>query len=107
MVALRKQVVDEAVRRAAECVHPLRIVLFGSSARGTTDPDSDLDFLVVMPDGSNRLATAQRLYQAMRGLGVATDFVVISQSDLDMLGDNPNLIYHTAITEGIELYHAA
>lgn len=31
--------------------HPLRVVLFGSYARGTATDDSDVDLLVVMPYG--------------------------------------------------------
>jgi predicted nucleotidyltransferase len=34
---------DEAVRRIVESVHPRRIILFGSAARGDGRPDSDLD----------------------------------------------------------------
>jgi len=40
---------DELVRRTVEAVQPRRIILFGSAARGTMGPQSDLDVLVVMP----------------------------------------------------------
>ena len=46
----RQQVIDEAVRRMVEYFRPERIYLFGSTARGEARPDSDLDFLVVVPD---------------------------------------------------------
>ncbi|MFM7675941.1 MAG: nucleotidyltransferase domain-containing protein, partial [Synechococcus sp.] len=40
-----------AVAAVLAAVHPapLRLVLFGSRARGEARPDSDLDLLVVMP----------------------------------------------------------
>jgi len=45
---------DELVRRIVESVRPLQITLFGSAARGEMGPHSDLDVLVVMPDGCDR-----------------------------------------------------
>ena len=39
----------EIVRRIVERAQPLRIVLFGSAARGQMGVHSDLDLLVVMP----------------------------------------------------------
>lgn len=44
------ETIDEVTRRLVEFFHPVRIYLFGSAARGDYGPDSDLDFLVVVPD---------------------------------------------------------
>lgn len=47
--------IAEMVRRIVERFHPERIILFGSHARGTAGPHSDVDLLVVMqPHGSKR-----------------------------------------------------
>ena len=99
------QVVDEIVGRIVDAVQPLRIVLFGSAARGEMGPDSDLDILVVMPDGSDRLATAATLHRRLRGLRCAKDIVVVVQSDVELLADNRYRVIHTALTQGRELYH--
>ena len=45
----RRMLLAEAVRRAVEVARPIRIILFGSAARGTMGPDSDFDLLVVVP----------------------------------------------------------
>ena len=50
----RDEIVDEVVRRLVEHYQPERIYLFGSSARGDARPESDLDFLVVLPDETPR-----------------------------------------------------
>ncbi|MBH0185089.1 MAG: nucleotidyltransferase domain-containing protein, partial [Nitrospira sp.] len=43
------------VRRIVERFHPERVILFGSHARGTAGPQSDVDLLVVMQaQGSKR-----------------------------------------------------
>lgn len=100
-------VLDEVVARIKAAIPTNRIILFGSAARGQMGPDSDLDLLVVVPDGHNTLHVAQALQGRMRHLGYAIDFIVAQQSDLDQYGNNPYLIYHTALTEGKELYRAA
>lgn len=104
---LDPQVVDKMVQRIVGAVHPLRIILFGSAARGEMGPDSDLDVLVVMPDGVHRRQTAQEIYRQLWGLGFAKDIVVVTEHDLQEYGSNPYMIFKNALEEGKELYCAA
>jgi uncharacterized protein len=99
-------VVQEIVDRIVAQVHPLRILVFGSTARGERGPESDVDLLVVMPEGAHRRRTAQALYRKLRGFGVPVDLVVTTEGDLDCHRDNPGLIYRTILQEGKELYAA-
>jgi predicted nucleotidyltransferase len=50
----RMGAISEVVRRLVEHYHPERIYLVGSSARGDARVDSDLDFVVVLPDDTAR-----------------------------------------------------
>ena len=86
--------------------HPLRVILFGSTARGDTTPGSDVDLLVVMPDGTHRLHTMQRLYGSIRGVAVPFDILVATTADLEARGEALGLIYRDALREGKELYAA-
>ena len=95
---------EELVRRIVEAVHPLRIVLFGSAARGKTGPDSDLDVAVVMPEGTHRRDTAGFLYTRMLGMKVAVDIVVATPSDLERYADTKGLIYRNIVREGQDIY---
>ena len=97
---------EELVRRTIQAVQPLRIILFGSAARGDMGPNSDLDVLVVMPDGMHRRKTAQLIRRHLMGLGFAKDIVVVTQSDIEKHGSNPYMIIKPALDEGRELYHA-
>jgi predicted nucleotidyltransferase len=97
----------ELVRRIMEAAHPLRIILFGSAARDQMGPNSDLDVLVIMPDGVHRRQIAQTIYRHLLGFGVATDVIVATLGDIQRDGNNPALVYRNALTEGKELYHAA
>jgi predicted nucleotidyltransferase len=102
-----RQVLDDMVRRITDAVNPRRIILFGSAARGAMSVDSDLDVLVVMPDGTHRRRTAQTVYRSLRGLGFAKDIVVVTESDIRNYGENPSLVIYPALRQGKELYHAA
>ncbi len=100
------KIIDELTQRIVEVVHPLRIILFGSAARGEMGPNSDLDVLVVMPNGIHRRKTAQEIYRHLWGFGFAKDIVVVTESDIQEYGTNPYMIIKNALEEGKELYLA-
>ena len=104
--SVMESAVREAVERIVEQVHPSRIILFGSTARDEHGLDSDMDLLVIMPEGTHKRRTAQMLYRGLRGLPVPVDVLVTTEVDLDRQKDNPGLIYRTILQEGRELYAA-
>ena len=75
--------IDRLVGEVVKRVNPLRIVLFGSAARDESGERSDIDLLVVMPDGVHRRRTAQKLYREIKGLRVPFDIVVATVQDLE------------------------
>ncbi|MCE2438116.1 MAG: nucleotidyltransferase domain-containing protein [Candidatus Latescibacteria bacterium] len=95
---------DRLVGEVVKRVNPLRIVLFGSAARDESGEQSDIDLLVVMPEGVHRRRTAQKLYREIKGLRVPFDIVVATAQDLEKHKDNDGLIYKNALKEGIEVY---
>ncbi len=97
---------EEIVRRIVEAVHPLRIILFGSAARGEMGPDSDVDVLVVMPDDADPLRVGQLLHTLFRGLKVPVETVVCTRGECERLAQREGLIYREAVREGRELYAA-
>ena len=99
-----RTVIDKLVGDIIKSVNPLQIILFGSAARGDTGEHSDIDLLVVMPEGVHRRRTAQKLYREITGLGVPFDIVVATPQDLEKHKDNRGLIYKSALKEGIEIY---
>ncbi len=98
--------IEDLVRRIVESVQPQKIVLFGSAARRQTGPDSDIDVLVVVPDGTHCLKTTQYLYQQLFGFGYPVDILVTTPTVLEQHRHNPGLIYRNVLTEGREIYVA-
>jgi predicted nucleotidyltransferase len=103
---IHSKIIDELVQRIVEEVHPLRIILFGSAATGEVGANSDIDLLVVMPEGVHRRRIAQLLYQKIIQLGVHFDILVATPADLQKHKDKIGLIYRTILQEGREVYAA-
>ena len=107
MKALDPQMIEEIVRRVTNAVHPLRVILFGSAARGGMGAESDVDLLIVVPDGTRRRDASRRAFRALTGIGIAKDVIVVTESDVKEFGENPSLVIKPALEEGREVYHAA
>jgi predicted nucleotidyltransferase len=77
-------ILQEMVRRLGEALHPERIYLFGSRARGEAGPESDYDLLVVVP-GSDLpgYRRDQLAGQALRGVGAAKDVLVLTRAEFE------------------------
>jgi uncharacterized protein len=78
----QQQAIEEITRRLVDYFQPERIYLFGSVARGDAGPDSDPDFLVVVPDhvpAEKLRAGAAR--NAVWGTGYAKDIVPWRRTD--------------------------
>jgi uncharacterized protein len=103
---VNQELLDRLVAKVVERVQPRRIILFGSAARGQLGPHSDLDLLVVMPDGVHRRRTAQSIYRALDGLGIPKDVVVVTESDVRQFSGEPSVVILPALREGKELYRA-
>jgi len=95
-------VLDELVRRIVEVAKPPRIILFGSAARGDMRPDSDLDVLVVVPDGTHTRRTAGDLHERAARAGIPMDLVVTTESHLSAARNNEWLVFFHALKEGRE-----
>jgi predicted nucleotidyltransferase len=70
-------ILTEIIERLVRTYGPERIYLFGSTARGEGQADSDYDIMVVVPDDTPPDRRRIRLaYQALRGTGTAVDVLV-------------------------------
>jgi predicted nucleotidyltransferase len=98
---------EEVVRRIVRTVQPKRIILFGSAARGEMKANSDLDLLVVTPDGVSRREAGKRIDRSLLRLGVPTDVVVVTESDVEQFANEDSFVISLALREGMEIYRAA
>ncbi len=92
--------------RVVECfrdLHPERIILFGSAARGEVDQWSDVDLIVVMQTEKRFLDRLEGAYLRWT-LPVAVDILVYTPEEYQTMLDEENPLVREAITHGIVLY---
>lgn len=100
------QALQALIGKIVAIVHPEKIILFGSASRGERKADGDLDIMIVMPEGTHRRHTAQKLYRQITGIDVPYEIIVATPGDLEKHKDNLGLIYHNVLSEGKLLYAA-
>jgi predicted nucleotidyltransferase len=100
-------VLAEAVERLVRACGPDRIYLFGSAARGDAGPDSDYDFMVIVPDAAPlERKDCGRAYLALRGLGIPKDVLVWTRTAFDEQLRLRASLPSTVVREGRLLYAA-
>jgi len=98
------KVIGEMAQRLVEKFDPLKIVLFGSHARGDARTHSDVDLLVIMPDGTHTRKAAISMLSELRNADAATDVVVATPHTLRAFGDSVGMVYRPALREGKTIY---
>jgi predicted nucleotidyltransferase len=87
--------------------HPLRVLLFGSVARGVDGSDSDIDLLVVLPEAepTRRHELTVKLARAITA-PVPVDLLVTDPAEIAERGDLPGIL-RVALREGRVVYDRA
>lgn len=104
MVAPRIDSLNTAVERIVDCLHPDRIVLFGSRARGDARADSDIDLLVIADTPQPRHQRAVNLYRGLADLPAEFDIVVYTPAEIAEWQEVTQSLPATAMREGSTLY---
>lgn len=94
----------EIIRRIVEVAAPEKIILFGSGARGTLGPDSDLDLLVIKRGTFKSRNVAGDIYMRLRGIPQAVDVIVLTPEQLEQGSLSPYRVAYPAIHEGKVVY---
>ncbi len=98
------ETIDRAVRLLVEAVHPQKIILFGSFARGDETPDSDVDLVVILPSVDNHFSEMVRLRRTLREIRMPIDVLVYSDEDVRTRGTWSGTALHEALHTGRVLY---
>jgi len=94
----------EAIERLVERFDPLRIIVFGSYARGDAQPESDLDLLVVVAHLGDKREMAVVMTKALRGLRAAIDVLPTDPDEIARRGETPGDVLRSALREGKAVY---
>ena len=99
-------VLADIVRRIVEVAKPQQIIVFGSAARGTMGPNSDLDLLVIKGGRFNRDRLIDAIYRGLWGTEAAVDVVLVTPEEVQRYGNSPCLVIAPALREGKIVYAA-
>lgn len=96
------QMVADLVRATA----PLRVILFGSHARGTAGPNSDLDLVVVQETVDDRRHETGDLLRLLARYPVPKDILLYSRAEFEHWRDIRNHVLYDAVREGRVLHES-
>ncbi len=99
-----KAKIKEMVRRIVERFGPDKVILFGSHARGTAGPDSDVDLLVVMQVTGSKRAKQVEVRLALHDIRISKDIIVVTPEEFEKHRSIVGTIVQPAVKEGKVLY---
>lgn len=103
----RAGIVQTMVDKIVASAEPNKILLFGSEAKGTAGPDSDVDLMVIMHVKGSKRDTRIKLRNLLHGIGCPKDIVVVTPEEAEKLKDIQGTIVRLALKEGKVLYEKA
>jgi predicted nucleotidyltransferase len=96
------------IRAIVAAVDPEKVILFGSHARGTTSPDSDVDLIIIEKQdfGPNRSRRAElsKIRKALFNFLVPIDILVFSETEEKDLKTLRCSVIAVSAAEGRVLY---
>jgi predicted nucleotidyltransferase len=95
---------DRMVKRLVSRFKPDQIILFGSHARGTARPESDIDLLVVLPLSGSKRAKQVEMRVALHDIRVPKDIIVATPQEITRQRNIVGTLIRPALREGRVLY---
>ena len=98
------EIISTMTERIVRDFDPLRIILFGSQARGDAHAHSDVDLLVVFSELVDKRKTAVDIRRALSDLPVSKDILVATPEELARQRNQVGSVLRYAQQEGRVLY---
>ena len=96
--------IADAVQRIVSAFEPLQVLLFGSRARGTARPDSDIDLIVVFAEVENRIEKVAEILRVLADLEYPKDVVVATPEQIRNRSPWTGEVLYYAMPEAKVLY---
>ena len=96
--------IQTMVDRIVQRFHPLRVILFGSHARGSAVPESDVDLLVVLREVVDKRRTTVEIRRTLGDLPVSKDIIVTTPDEIARRGDLIGSVLRPALRDGKVVY---
>ena len=103
---LSEDSIQSAVDRLAAASCPVRVILFGSYGRGTADPGSDLDLMVIEREVADLAGEYIRRMDAVGRVapGVGVDLLIYPMGEFERRSQVPGTVLFRGCREGRVLH---
>ena len=92
------------VERVVERFDPISIWLFGSMARGDCNRHSDVDLMIIMPEGTDHKTAELDIMAELRGSMLPKDVLVNTPDTFQRTVDDLGTVQHVVRKHGVMLY---
>lgn len=99
--------IEAMTQQIVQQFHPLKIILFGSYARGSFTVDSDVDLLVVMEVSGSKRRKAAEIDLALAERTLPLDLIVVTPQEYERYRNVMGHIIYPVVREGKVLYERA
>ena len=96
--------VERVVKTIAEAIRPEKIILFGSRAQGTAQPDSDIDLLVIYRGEQNERDLKIRIHRLFQHPEFSMDLFVLTPEELESQRRIANTLAREVSEHGVVCY---
>lgn len=99
-----ESIVRRMVERVVDRFDPISVWLFGSMARGDCNKYSDVDLMVIMPEGTDRKTAELDIMAELRGSMLPKDVLVTTPDTFQRTVDDLGTVQHMVRKHGVMLY---
>jgi predicted nucleotidyltransferase len=108
MLQITSELLNQMTQTIVQAVHPEKIVLFGSCARGTAHEHSDMDLIIVEAEAFGLLRSRRqemaKIWRLLKKFPIAKDILVYSNEEIELWKNSPNHLISRALKEGRSIY---
>jgi predicted nucleotidyltransferase len=99
-----EQEIKQVAIRLGASINALRVILFGSYARGEANDNSDVDLMIIAESDLPRFKRSRELYKLFRPYPFGMDLVVYTPQEFERGKRSPVSFVSTVLREGKTLY---
>lgn len=104
VITITPGIIQEMVDRIVRDFDPVKVILFGSQARGEGNRDSDVDLLVVLDEIDDKMDAAVAIMGVLREVRVPNDIIVTTPEEIARRGHIINTVLRWALRDGRVMY---
>ncbi len=108
MVLTDEKPILDMVNAIVREMNPEKIIVFGSRAKGTAQPDSDVDLLIVENGSEERKRSRRKemthLWKLLVHFPISQDILIYSPQEIDQWKNTKNHVISRALREGKVIY---